>query len=33
MARHVFQAIPNVQRLNNLQQFQHSIIQMIENMD
>ena len=33
MARHVFQAIPNVQRLNNLQQFQHRIIQMIENMD
>ena len=33
MARHVFKAIPNVERLNNLQQFQNNIIKMIEDMD
>ena len=33
MARHVFQAIPNVERMNNLQQFQNRIIDMISAMD
>ena len=33
MARHIFQAIPNVERMNNLQQFQNRIIEMIATMD
>ena len=33
MARHIFQAIPNVERMNNLQQFQNRMIDMISAMD
>jgi hypothetical protein len=33
LARHVFAAIPNIERLNNLQIFQNRIVSMIEEMD
>lgn len=33
MTRHVFQYVPNAEKLNNLQQFQNNIVKMIENMD